>query len=119
MVGMMEPTPTIAIPLTATNDGVIRVGQTRVRLDTVVYAFNEGYTAEEIVAQYPALDLTDVYAVIAYYLAHRTVVDEYVTERAEQAEAIRREIEAKPENQALRQQLLKRRAALQALPVRP
>lgn len=112
MVGMMELTPTMTIPLTATNEGAVRVGDTRVRLDTVVYAFNEGYTAEEIVAQYPALDLTDVYAVIAYYLGNRPAVDRYVAERAEIAEAIRREIEAKPENQALRQKLLQRRAAL-------
>mgnify|MGYP001290735612 CR=1 FL=1 len=113
MVGMMESTPTLAVPLTATNEGAIRVGNTRVRLDTVVYAFNEGYTAEEIVAQYPSLDLTDVYAVIAYYLSNRLAVDEYVAEQAEIAETIRREIEARPENQALRQQLLKRRVALQ------
>jgi uncharacterized protein (DUF433 family) len=111
MTGMMELTPTMVIPLTAAEDGVIRVGGTRVRLDTVVYAFNEGYTAEEIVAQYPALDLTDVYAVIAYYLGHRATVDEYVAQRAEIVEAIRREIEAKPEYHAFRQQLLKRRAA--------
>ncbi len=112
MVGMMESTPTMAIPLTVTDEGAIRIGNTRVRLDTVVYAFNEGYTAEEIVAQYPTLDLTDVYAVIAYYLGHRIAVDEYVVERAKKAEAIRHEIEARPENQALRQRLLERRAAL-------
>ncbi len=110
----MELAHTIAIPLRETEEGVLRVGNTRVRLDTVVYAFNEGYTAEEIVTQYPALDLTDVYAVLAYYLAHRAVVDDYVTEQAEQASIIRRQIEAKPEYQAFRQQLLARRAKLQA-----
>jgi uncharacterized protein (DUF433 family) len=116
---MMESALTMAIPLTGTGDGVLRVGNTRVRLDTVVYAFNEGYTAEEIVAQYPTLDLTDVYAVIAYYLGNRAVVDEYVAERAEKAETLRREIEARPENQALRQKLLERRAALQTGQVSP
>jgi uncharacterized protein (DUF433 family) len=110
---MMELAPTIAIPLVESEDGVIRIGSTRVRLDTVVYAFNEGYTAEEIVAQYPALDLTEVYAVIAYYLGNKTAVDRYVAERADKAESIRREIEAKPEYQSFRQRLLKRRAAMQ------
>jgi uncharacterized protein (DUF433 family) len=110
----MELTPTLAIPLTENEDGLIRVGQTRVRLDTVVYAFNEGYTAEEIVSQYPALELSDVYAVIAYYLGHRVTVDQYVAERAQVAEAVRREIEAQPEYQSFRQQLLKRRQATES-----
>ncbi len=109
----MELTPTMTIPLRVSEEGTIRVGQTRVRLDTVVFAFNEGYTAEEIVAQFPALDLTDVYAVIAYYLANRPTVDTYIAERAEKAEALRREIEGQPEYQAFRQNLLQRRANLQ------
>lgn len=108
----MEQTPTMAIPLTVSEEGVIRIGGTRVRLDTVIYAFNEGYTAEEIVTQYPALDLIDVYAVLAYYLGHRATVDDYVAERAGKAAALRREIEAKPEYQAFRQRLLQRRASL-------
>ena len=109
----MELSQTMAIPLIETEDGVIRVGRTRVRLDTVVYAFNEGYTAEEIVTQYPALHLSDVYAVIAYYLDNRAAVDRYMVERAELAYALRREIESKPEYQAFRQQLLKRRDVMQ------
>lgn len=110
----MELTPTMTIPLTTSEEGVIRVGQTRVRLDTVVYAFNEGYTAEEIVSQYPALELTDVYAVIAYYLANRPSVDAYVAERADRAAALRREIEARPGYQEFRQKLLNRRATMPA-----
>lgn len=56
------------VPLNIDMDGVIRVGNTRVTLDTVVAAFKEGATAEEIVWQYPSLSLADVYAVIGYYL---------------------------------------------------
>lgn len=107
----MELAQTIAIPLRETEGGVIRVGQTRVRLDTVVYAFNEGYTAEEIVSQYPALDLSDVYTIIAYYLGNRDAIDEYVADRAKKAQVLRREIEANPEYQAWRQRLLARREA--------
>jgi Protein of unknown function (DUF433) len=35
-------------------DGVVRIGKTRVTLGTVVAAFNQGATAEEIVYRYPA-----------------------------------------------------------------
>ena len=54
------------IPLNVSPDGVIRVGQTRVTLDTVVEAFADGATAEEIVQQYPTLKLADVYLVLGY-----------------------------------------------------
>ncbi len=52
------------IPLTVDDDGVIRVGRTHVTLDTVITAFLDGATAEEIAQQYPSLDLADVYSVI-------------------------------------------------------
>ena len=39
------------IPLRMDSDGVVRVGKTRVTLDTVVAAFVEGATAEEIAQQ--------------------------------------------------------------------
>ena len=55
-----------AVPLRTDNDGVMRVGRTRVPLDTVVYAFNQGASPEEIVLSYPTLQLDDVYAVVNY-----------------------------------------------------
>lgn len=100
---------TQAIPLRTDSDGVIRVGGTRVRLETVVYAFNEGYTAEEIISQYPALDLPDVYAILAYYLNNRTMIEDYIRQRAEAAANIRQEIEARPEYKSFRERLLARR----------
>lgn len=100
---------TQTVPMKINSDGVIRVGGTRVRLDTVIYTFNEGYTAEEIVSQYPALNLADVYAVIAYYLNHREMIDEYLRQRIEAAARIRKEIEAKPEYKVFRERLLARR----------
>jgi uncharacterized protein (DUF433 family) len=100
---------TQVVPMKVDRDGVIRVGDTRVRLDTVIYAFNDGYTAEEIVTQYPVLKLADVYAVIAYYLNNRVEVDEYLKQRAEAAAKIRQEIEAKPEYKSFRERLLARR----------
>jgi hypothetical protein len=48
----------------------MRVSKTRVPLDTIIAAFSEGATAEEIAYQYPVVPLADIYAVIGYYL-HR------------------------------------------------
>ena len=58
-------------PMAMDDDGVIRVGGTRVRLDSVVGAFHNGCAPEEILLKYPSLNLTDIYAVITYYLWHR------------------------------------------------
>lgn len=51
--------------------GVLRVGATRVMLDSVIAAFRQGHSSETIRQQYPALSLEEVYGSIAYYLAHR------------------------------------------------
>ena len=62
-------------PIEMDTHGVVRVAKTRVTLDTVVTAFLEGCTSEEIGEQYPSLELSDIYLVIGYYLRHRDEVD--------------------------------------------
>ena len=97
------------LPLTTDADGGVRIASTRVTLDTVVEAFNEGLTAEEIAQHYPVLALADVYAVIGYYLSHRDSVGTYLQERARSAAAIRKNIEAELPSVGFRERLLARR----------
>ena len=96
-------------PLRKDGDGVIRVGGTRVSLDSVVSAFLLGSTPEEIVQQYPSLDLADTYTAVAYYLNHRDEVDGYLRDRRTQREHIREEVEARFNPQGVRDRLLSRR----------
>ena len=63
-------------------EGVYRVGDTRVSLDSIVYAFLEGHTAESIQQSFPLLTLEQVYGAITYYLAHRGDMDAYLQEQA-------------------------------------
>jgi uncharacterized protein (DUF433 family) len=106
----VNPTDTTErVPIQTDGDGVIRVGGTRVTLDTVVAAFDAGATAEEIVQQYPSLDLADVYSVIAYYLRHRSDVQMYVTERQRQAAQVRDENAHRFDPSGVRDRLLARR----------
>jgi uncharacterized protein (DUF433 family) len=56
---------------------VIRVGGTRVTLDTMVAAFDAGATAEEIVQQYPSVTLAHGYSVIGCYLRHQLMIASY------------------------------------------
>lgn len=50
----------------------------RVSLDSIVYAFVSGQTAESIGQSFPVLKLEQVYGAIAFYLAHREEVDSYL-----------------------------------------
>lgn len=59
-------------------NGVYRIGNTQVMLDSVIAAFHEGHSAETIRQQYPALTLEEVYGSIAYYLAHAAEIELYL-----------------------------------------
>jgi uncharacterized protein (DUF433 family) len=96
------------IPLRADDFGVLRVADTRVSLDSVVIAFNEGATPEEIVQQYDALSLADVYAVIGYYLQHRDEIHAYLASRSAQRKSVRSGIESRHSQAGIRSRLLAR-----------
>jgi uncharacterized protein (DUF433 family) len=98
------------IPLKTDVDDVVRIGNTRVTLDTVIIAFKEGATAEEIVAQYPSLLLADVYAVIGYYLQQQPEVEAYLKQREHIANEVRQQNEARFNQQGIRNRLLARQS---------
>lgn len=74
-----------SLPLTEDVDGAVRVGGTRVLLELVVRAFQDGATPEAIVQRYDTLRLADVYGVISHYLRHQADVDQYLAGRERQA----------------------------------
>jgi uncharacterized protein (DUF433 family) len=106
---MSLSTPAEPVPLLPDPDGVMRIGSTRVTLDTVVAAFREGMTAESIVEQYPSLRLPDVYSVIGYFLNHWDEVDAYLLGRQRLADVVRRGNEARFDPSGIRDRLLARR----------
>jgi uncharacterized protein (DUF433 family) len=96
-------------PLRTDADGVIRVGDTRVRLASIVFRYRGGATPEQIHESFPSVPLPDVSAVVAYYLRHQVDVDAYLTQLDAEAQRLQEEVEARPATQALRQALLARR----------
>ena len=102
--------PTQPTPLLKDSDGVIRVAGTRVTLETIADAFRCGATAEEIVQQYPTLQLADVYSVLAYLLRHQEEVAAYLEQAADHRAAVRQENERRFDPSGLRARLLARRA---------
>ena|SRR2546428_5900256 len=101
--------PPEPVPIPTDAEGVIRVGGTRVALDTAVTAFDAGAIAEEIVQQCPSLTLADIYSVIAYYLRHQSEVRAYLAKRQRQAAQAHEENERRFDPTGLRARLLARR----------
>src|SRR5438552_10845510 len=61
--------------------GALKVGDTRVSLDAVVYAFNNGADAAEIQRDYDSMSLAEVHAAIAYYLHNIAKIDSYIAKQ--------------------------------------
>ena len=97
-------------PLREDVDGALRVGDSRVLLELVIRAFQDGMTPESIIQRFSTLSLPDVYAVIAYYLRHRKEVENYLAHREKQAEKVRKKIEVQQGDLSeIRDRLLARR----------
>ena len=102
------------IPLEVDPNGVIRVSKTRVTLDTIVQAFNDGATAEEIAQPYPSVPLADIYSIIGYYLRNKDEVGVYLHQRREEAEQVRRLNETRFDPAGVRERLLARQAVAES-----
>ena len=118
VLAALPPWPTAAlpalhaagVPLRADRDtGRVRVAGTRIPIDTVVYAYRDGWTADDIVRNYPALSRQDVDAVVSYYLRHGEAVDAYLRAWEAHEYAVRSAVEADPVQQAFRRTLTERR----------
>ncbi|MFB2980489.1 DUF433 domain-containing protein [Microseira sp. BLCC-F43] len=77
---------------------------TRISLDSVVYAFLNGESAENIAQNFPLLSLEQVYGAIAFYLANRELIDAYLEEEEKEFDALRQSLREK--NPTLYQKLV-------------
>lgn len=76
-------------PYVEQREGAYGIFGTRVSLDSIVYAFLDGQSAEAIAQAFPVLSLEQVYGAIAFYLGHREQVDTYLAAQREDYEAKR------------------------------
>lgn len=96
------------VPLETDAYGTVRVGGTRVTLETIVAAFDRGDTPEEIREQFPTLALGDIYAVLTYFVRHAREVHDYVAAQDRRADEVRAKIEAVDPSAGLRTKLMAR-----------
>jgi uncharacterized protein (DUF433 family) len=96
-------------PLREDPDGTIRVGHSRVTLQAVVDAYQQGASPEEIALRYPVLALEQVYATISFYLANEVALCEYLEAHRSSTAAAREQAERRPTVAQLRDKLRARR----------
>jgi len=72
-------------------EGTYRIADSRASLDSLVYLYREGVSAEGMVASYPALTLEQVHAALAFYLGNQKEIDAYLIEGQRVAESQHRQ----------------------------
>lgn len=87
------------------------ITESRVSLDSVVYAFLNGTSPESIVQSFPVLTLEQVYGAITFYLANREATDAYLKEGEAEFEKLRQA--AREQNAALYEKLAAAKAKRQ------
>ena len=91
---------TQAVPLTQTDEETIRVTGSRVSLDSIIYHYKLGATAEQIAYKFQGLRLADIHAAIAYYLGHREEIEAYLRRQEAKGDALQHQLESDPNYQA-------------------
>jgi hypothetical protein len=85
------------------------VADTRVTLHSLIAVFKQGSTPEGVVSRFPTLKLPDVYNVLAYYLANKQEVDDYLRKEEAEGDRVQAEIESQMDPHGVRDRLLARR----------
>ena len=109
---MVELETTMAAPLTRWEDGSIRIIGSRVPIESILYHFKQGASAERIQESFPSLTLREIYGAIFYYLDNVEAVEEYLRRQNEAAEEGKRFIEEHFDTKELRERILARRAQM-------
>ena len=92
-------------------DGGYYIQGSRVSLDSVVYAFLRGDSPEGIADSFPGLNLEQIFGALAYYVANREAVDDYLLAVRDEFEIERQR--ARRENPALYAKLAEARRSTQ------
>jgi uncharacterized protein (DUF433 family) len=100
---------TLTAPLDQDEDGTIRLKGSRVTLETLVGAIKRGDTPEEIQEGFPGLALAQIQGAIAWYFKNQVDADNYLNQRATEADATRHQLESQPDYTTFRELMRRRR----------
>ena len=97
--------------LTHDPDGFVRLTGHRIGLHHLIRAYNEGFSAEMLLGEFPTLSLALIHKVIAFYLDNQPDIDRYIAAEERASESQRAAAAPGPSAQELRQRLRKLRAS--------
>lgn len=86
-------------------DGEIRLVGHRIGLYQFIFYYNQGFTAEMLLGQFPTLELATIHKVIAFYLDHQAEVDRYVADYQAELDHLRATLPHAPSVADLRKRL--------------
>lgn len=91
--------------LTQEPDGFIHITGHRIGLTNIVHYYNEGYSVEMLLCQFPTLNLAILHKTVAFYLENREEVDAYVAQCEAELEKLRAAARKVPSLAELRSRL--------------
>lgn len=97
------------LPVRVEANGAVRISDTRITLEVILTAFEQGETPEQIVHAYPSLQLSDVCTLYAYYCKNKALFCQYLEQSRAQEQAIRQKIETEYPTTAIRQRIKSKR----------
>lgn len=105
---MIADMPTITVPIKVWKDGSIRIGDTRVLLEIILWAYLRGDSPADIAYAFDSVTIAQVSAAIAYYHANQSEVDAYLAEveRVSEANYVHYVANLTPEQIALRRRMV-------------
>jgi uncharacterized protein (DUF433 family) len=90
---------------------IIRVKGHRIGLEHIVERYQEGFSPEQIMLDFPGLELPQIYGILTYYLHNQDEVDAYMARINARAEAAYQAWAANPSPATLRVRELRARHA--------
>ena len=89
-----------------TERGGWRVAGSRVSMDSIIHAYWQGESPEQIVQNFPTLSLEQVHGAMAFYLRHKDLMDAYMKRQAEHWQQLQGQCEQ--QNSDLRRRISER-----------
>ena|ERR1700754_560939 len=97
------------VPLVQWEDGSVRVQGTRLLLAMIVTSFQQGYTPAKINDSFPSASVTQIKAIIDWYLDNQSVADAHLEEEEAEGERILLRLQSRPEYKAASERLRRKR----------
>ena len=105
---MLDEFEVVSVPLMKNTQGVIQVVGTRVSLDSIMQAYYEGATAEEITLRFPSCRLEKIYTILSWALNHVDEVSHYLTSQEKKRQKLEDEIRRTSTAPSIRERLIAR-----------